>query len=304
MKNMIKLSVVINTKNSAETLERTLKSIKWVDEIVVVDMASKDDTVKISKKFTKKIFQYPKPNIGYVEPARNMAVKKATGEWILVLDADEEVPLSLKEKIQQLISGDATADAYHIPRKNIVFNQWYQHAGWWPDYQLRLFKKGAVEWSGVIHQPPTLSGKSDSLAPQEDMAIIHHNYQSIDQYLGRLNRYTTHEADNRSAQMITSSSVVESFTSELLSRLFHYRGIDGGLHGVAISFLQSFYEQAVLLKQWEKDRFTVRKKEQQATIKSLRNFQSELNYWIADWHVSHAGGLSKIYWQIRRKLMI
>jgi glycosyltransferase involved in cell wall biosynthesis len=299
---MSSISVVINTKNSAETLARTLKSVSWADEIIVVDMKSSDDTKQVAKKFTNKVFDHP--DVGYVEPARNMAVNKAKSDWILVIDADEEIPPSLKQKIKQLVTGDATADAYYLPRKNIIFGEWQRHAGWWPDYQLRLFKKGTVQWNDMIHQPPKLTGDSDSLAAREDLAILHHNYQTIEQFLARLNRYTTHEASSNPVQITNSEALVESFTNEFLSRLFANRGLEDGIHGVSVAFLQAFYEQAVFLKKWQAEQFPTRRKEQKATLKSLRKFQRELNYWIADWHIQHSSGIPKIWWQFRRKFQI
>ncbi len=298
---MSSISVVVNTKNAAETLDRALASVAWADEIVVVDMHSTDDTAKIAKKYTKKIFNHK--DVGYVEPARNFAINKASGDWILVLDADEEVSSSLAEKLQQLVSGDATAQAYYLPRKNILFGQWYRYGGYWPDHNIRFFKKGSVTWSNAIHAVPTLTGKVDYLAASEKLAIIHHHYTTIDQFVERLTRYTTHEVSSRGDSLITSESVISSFGDELLSRLFQHRGVDGGIHGVGQAMLQASYELVVALKIWEKQGFSVRNKEQALTFKALRSFQRGLDYWIADWHVAHTSGLQQLWWRLRRKLM-
>ena len=116
------ISVVINTRNEEKNLPRCLASVKGLaDEIVVTDMESIDKTVEIAKKAGAKVFKHKQT--GYVEPARNYAISKATGEWILILDADEETPPSLVKKLKQLVK-TGKADYYRLPRKNIVFGRW------------------------------------------------------------------------------------------------------------------------------------------------------------------------------------
>jgi glycosyltransferase involved in cell wall biosynthesis len=295
------LSIVVNTRNVADTLARTLESIKnLADEIVIVDMKSDDDTLKVAKKFTDKIFDFE--NVGYVEPARNYAISKATSEWILILDADEEIGSELADQIRSITSSDSSAVAYLIPRKNLVFTQWLKTAGWWPDHQLRLFKKGSVEWSDQIHSQPKVTGQTKTLPAEEKFAIIHHNYQSLEQFVEKLNNYTSHEVDFRKTTMeFTPAAVVKAFKTELFSRLFQHKGIDGGMHGTSLSFLQAMYEVIVILKQWQRAGFTPTENDQQLAIEELQKFQKDLNYWIADWHCRHDTGLNKIIWFFRRK---
>ena len=107
------ISAVLIVKNEEKRLARALKSLKFVDEIVVFDMLSTDHTQAVAKKFTDQVFSTPE-DFGYVEPARNLAVSKAKGEWILVLDADEEVPKSLADKIKDLIKANDT-DVFFLP---------------------------------------------------------------------------------------------------------------------------------------------------------------------------------------------
>ena len=298
---MANLSVVINTKNAAETFKRALHSVDWADEIIVMDMASSDDTREIAKKSGAKIFTHP--DVGYVEPARNAAIAKAGSEWIFVLDADEEIPPTLQEKIVYLIEGDATADAYYIPRKNFVFNSWLYHAGWWPDYQLRLFKKGTVTWSNKIHSQPEIKGKADYLTATDDLAIIHYNYQTVDQYLERLVRYTTYEVTHRQKIGLKSSKIVQVFSHELMTRLFKEQGLAGGMIGVGVFFLQAMYEVVVVLKQWEAQGFVptkADKTDENDVIDAFRQLQKDLNYWLADAQVRRSTGLPKIFWLMRK----
>jgi glycosyltransferase involved in cell wall biosynthesis len=298
------LTVVINTKNSAQTLERTLESVKFADEIVVVDMHSGDDTVKVAQKYTDKIFEFD--DVGYVEPARNFAINKATHEWILLVDADEEIPQKLRKLIESMCAAEdqsSLPDCVYIPRKNIIFNKWIRRTGWWPDMVLRFFRKGHLEWSDELHAVPVTKGQVKELPHDEDLAIIHHNYQTVEQFITRLNRYTTIQAEEKNSQTISTAAIVHQFSDELLRRLFAQKGIDEGMHGVGLSFLQTFSETVRTLKVWENQGFGETDRDQLKTIAAFRQFQRELNYWIADWHTHHTTGLVKVYWRLRRKLL-
>lgn len=301
MKKKINLSVVINTKNAESTIKRTLESVSFADEIVVVDMHSSDATTKIVKKYTDKLFTHK--DVGYVEPARNYAISKAQGNWILIVDADEEVSPGLREFIMALVridqKAEEVADCYYIPRKNIIFDKWIQKTGWWPDHVLRLFKKGHVEWSDEIHSVPVTTGKVAELPAEEHYVLLHHNYQTVEQFIDRLNRYTTIEAQNR--QSARQGSLIKEFGDEVLRRLFADRGIEEGKHGLSLSFLQAMYQMIISLKIWQKNGFKQTKLEQEMTIKELERFQKDLQYWIADWHVSRTVGLTKLYWKLIRR---
>jgi glycosyltransferase involved in cell wall biosynthesis len=302
------LSVVINTKNVAKTLERTLKSVEFADEIVVVDMHSTDDTVEIAKKYTDKVFEFE--DRGYVEPARNFAIQQATQDWILIVDADEEVSAKLRQAVKAIISakeGTSLPDCFYLPRKNIIFGSWIRKTGWWPDYVMRFFRKGAVEWSDELHAVPITRGVVKELPANEDLALIHHNYQSVDQFVSRLNRYTSIQAkelihDHKQGEL-DPAHVVRQFSDEFFRRFFAQQGIDEGMHGTGLSFLQTFSEVVRTLKVWELQGFPEMAVNPEETMTSLKQFRRELNYWIADWHVQHAKGISALVWRIRRKLL-
>src|SRR5260221_117083 len=127
---MNNISAVITTLNAEDKLAACLSSVKWVDELIVIDDGSTDETVNIAKKFTKKIFHHQSK--GYVEPARNFSINKATKEWILVLDSDEEVSQALGKKLLSIVEeDDQTINAVAIPRKNIIFEKWIEHSTGW-----------------------------------------------------------------------------------------------------------------------------------------------------------------------------
>src|SRR3990170_3911426 len=190
---MNKISAVINTLNEEKNLSRAMESVKWADEIVVCDMYSEDKTVEVAKKLGAKIVRHKR--INYVEPARNFVISKASGPWILVLDADEEIPDSLAKRLQEFAKSKIKSDFVEIPRKNIIFNKWMKASMWWPDYQVRFFKKGSVVWGDKIHSKPDTRGQGLQLPAEEKWAITHQNYQTIGQFIERMNRYTSIEAE-------------------------------------------------------------------------------------------------------------
>ncbi len=309
------LSVIISTKNSADIVERALASVEFADEVVVVDMESEDETVEIAKRYTDQVFTHP--DHGYVEPARNFSLEKARGDWILILDADEEVSPGLKKAIKGIIEAPDQADlpdCFYLPRKNIIFQRWIKVSGWWPDYQLRLFRNGYVEWSEKIHSIPITRGEVKEFPAQEKFAIIHHNYQRVEQYLARLNRYTNIQANEKveadsSAEI--NQEIIRAFKDEFFRRFFSEHGYQQLPHGLAVSLLQAFSEAVVPLKVWQKNHFSsndqgVKHDSQsralEATLAELSQFKRELAYWLAAAKVEHSRGLKKLYWRVRRRL--
>ncbi|MCB9800826.1 MAG: glycosyltransferase family 2 protein [Pseudomonadales bacterium] len=292
------LSVVINTKNSEAFLDKALKSVTFADEIVVVDMHSTDTTQKIAKSATNHFYTFD--DVGYVEPARNFAISKASGNWILILDADEEVPERLQQRILQLVA-DPSADAYFIPRSNEVFGKELRKTGWWPDHQLRLFKAGTVTWDDQIHSVPKVTGKVEYLPSDESVAILHHNYQHISQFVERMNNYTSIEANNVGEASTTPTEVFGAFKDEFFRRLFKNEGLSEGMHGVSLSFLQSFYQILVVLKIWEKQGFKEEALTERATLSALREFDKELRYWMLTYKIRKSSGLIRLFARMRRK---
>ncbi len=277
------LSAVVNTYNEEINIGRCLESLVWVDEIIVVDMNSTDRTVAIAKKFTNRI--YPHPYTGYVEPARNFGINKANCQWILIVDADEEITGVLAKEIMSLVDCGQAATFYRLPRKNLIFNRWIKHGLWWPDYQIRLFKKNSVQWNEEIHSVPFTKGEGVDLSAEEKYAIVHHNYQAVSQYIERLNRYTSLQADEyiRSHDYrFDIKKLLAMPIDEFLRRYFLAEGYKDGLHGLVLALLQSFSEFVVGCKLWEKSRFKRLTSEQlQKDLCDLIDEKSqEFNYWL------------------------
>lgn len=298
---MSKISVVINTLNEASTLQRVIESVKWADEVLVCDMHSEDGTVEVAKKLGAKVVFHKRLN--YVEPARNFAISKASGDWILILDPDEEIPSILAKRLKEMVEKPITTSFIEIPRKNIIFGKWMRASQWWPDYNIRFFMKGTVKWTDEIHRPPRVEGKGLKLPEEEEMAIIHYHYTSVAQFIERLNRYTNVEAKEliKYGYKFKWNDLLKKPLGEFLSRFFANKGYEDGLHGLALSLLQAFSFLVVYLKVWEKGQFT----NENITLDDMRKISKEggkeIDYWFKYVNLSR-NPFKKIYQKIKYKI--
>jgi len=291
------ISAIINTKNSQETLTRALESVRFADEIVVIDAGSTDKTIEIAQKYTNHIILSPSSD--FVEPIRNFAVSKASYEWILLLDADEAAPADLIHELSKLTQMDV--DVWEIPRKNMILGKWMRHTGWWPDYHRRFFKKGKLTWDEKIHSIPKTKGKVGSLPAEEKLALRHENIVTVKDYIDRLNHYTSIEAKQNISDS-NAKDAYQSFFDDFLRRYFAQQGYLDYQHGAYLSLVQSFYQFLTSMKQWEKHGKSNRQVELEPV---LRRFSRDLKYWLADKHINESHNfLEKWYWQVRRKLKL
>lgn len=277
---MEKLSVVINTLNEAKGLPDALKSVqKLAQEVVVVDMQSTDGTPKVARKLGAKVFSHKK--LSYVEPARNFGISKATNDWILILDVDEKVSPSLAKEIKEIIKSPK-ADYYRIPRKNIIFGKWMAHTRWWPDYNIRLFKKGFVVWNEQIHSVPFTKGVGSDLPDQEEFAIIHNNYESLDDYLDKTFRYTKIQSEEliKKGYKFEFKDIISKPVNEFLSRYFAGKGYKDGLHGLILSLLQAFSELVLYSRVWATEGYNDRPISNKEISLIFSEKSKEVKWWI------------------------
>lgn len=301
--DMNKISAVINTYNEEKRLARALSSLKgFASEIVVVDMMSTDKTCEIAKEFGAKVFKHKK--LSFVEPARNFAISKAKNEWIILLDPDEELPESLKLFLKKETK-EPQADFYRIPRKNIIFGKWMKHTGWWPDFNIRFFKKNTVSWNDVIHGVPMTTGKGFDLPIKQEFAIKHKSYSSLEEYLSRMNRYTTIQARELNKKDIDFNwtLLITKPLSEFLRRYFTESGYKDGLHGLALSLLQSLSEVIIYAKLWQKQDFKKRKISLSEVESEFKKVFKEINWWFIESKITESSSfVAKIWLKIKRKL--
>ena len=276
----MKISVVINTLNEGIYLKRCLESVKWADEIIVADMHSEDASVKIAKSYGARVILTKRVN--FVEPARNFAISKASGDWVLILDPDEEVPETLSKRLQEIADGMEQINFVRIPRKNLIFNKWMKASMWWPDYNIRFFRKGKVSWEGIeIHKPPKTEGLGIDLGGKEGWAILHHHYVSLSQFVERLDRYTEIQAKelSKSGYKFSWQDLITKPTGEFLGRFFANRGFEDGLHGLALSLLQGFSFLIMYLKVWEIEKFV----DQEIELKELKALKNKMGFEVDYW---------------------
>ena len=180
------VSVVVITKNEADVIERCLRSVDWADEVIVLDSGSTDRTVEISQKLGARISVTEDwPGFG---PQKNRALKQATGDWVLSLDADEWVTPDLRDEILNMISRPDGASAFRFPRLSSFCGRFMRHSGWWPDYVTRLFRRGAARFSDdVVHERVIVEGKTGTLREP----IMHETYVDLDEMLQKMNSYSS-----------------------------------------------------------------------------------------------------------------
>lgn len=297
------LSVVINTWNEEQNLPRAISSVKKIaGEIVVVDCESTDKTVAIARRLGAKVFHHK--NSGIVEPVRNFAISKARGDWILLLDADEELPDQLVDKIPELIA-DSEIEYYRLPRKNLIFGKWITSEHWWPDYSYRLFRKGAVTWDDAIHSIPFTRGQGCDIPDIPENALIHHNYSSVDQYITRLNRYTDFQLKQLeiTGYNFRWSDIVKFPISEFLRQYFARKAYRDGLHGLALSGLQAFSEFVLYLKLWGRSSFIPLDITPPEFARELHLKATELKWWQFQAQIETAPLILKPFLKLLQKFV-
>src|SRR5450631_38221 len=180
------LSVAMIAMNEEANLSRTLESVRWADEIIVVDSGSKDRTLAIAKSFGARTSYH---DFGGHGEQKNVALDLCTSAWILLLDADEVLTPELQAELRALLEGEPKYDAYWIPRLNLYFGRWIRHGGFYPDHKLRLFKRGLARLSEGVgpHSTPQFQGARGTL--KDDM--LHYAYPTLAIYLEHMGRYSS-----------------------------------------------------------------------------------------------------------------
>ncbi len=276
---MNKISAVVSVFNEEKKIEKCLRSLAFADEIIVIDNGSTDRTVELAKKFTDKIFSQEN-DLLKIDIQKNFGFEKATYNWILSIDADEEVSSKLAEEIKEKIEN--SVNGYYIPRKNIIFGKWIRHSGWYPDFQLRLFRKGKGSFTkSHVHESLSLNGKADYLKNE----LIHYNYDSVSQFFQKaINVYIPSEAKNYldKGYIFSYADVIRFPLKEFLSRFFLRKGYKDGFYGLVLAMLMAFYHFLVFVNIWELNKFKDLNEEQTQKLikKEFSRSKKELSFWF------------------------
>ncbi len=296
------LSVVITAWNEEKNIARAISSAKVIaDEIVVIDTESTDKTAEIAKKLGAKVYGHK--NTGIVEPVRNFSVTKARGDWIFLLDADEEISQSLSEEIKSVAKKNQ-ADYFRIPRKNIIFGKWIHSSHWWPDYVYRLFKKGSITWDSTIHSIPYTRGIGHDFPADEEHALIHHHYETISQFVDRLNRYTDYQLELvlSKGHNFNWTDIIDKPIAEFLTQYFARKGHTQGFHGIAIAGLQAFSELVLYLKLWQQTEYISQSVTPSQLEAEFNKKLGEWKWWSYQAKIDEANFLIKPFLKLLRKL--
>jgi glycosyltransferase involved in cell wall biosynthesis len=231
------LSVVIITHNEEDNIRECLESVKWADEIIVVDSNSSDKTEEICRSY----------GITFIQEAwkgfalqKNSAIEKATRDWILSLDADERITPELKKEITAVMESADPKDGYFIARKNFFLGRWIKRCGWYPDYNLRLFQKGKGLF-GIreVHEAIKINGAAGHLkSPME-----HHTYKSLEDFMKRLDLYSTLAAQQmlKEKKIYGILHIIFRPLYTFISMYFLRLGFLEGYYGFILSVLYAFY---------------------------------------------------------------
>ncbi|MCB1326316.1 MAG: glycosyltransferase family 2 protein [Spirochaetales bacterium] len=245
------LSVCIITLNEQDRLPRCLDSVSFADELIVVDSGSKDETAAVARergaRVVKRAFE------GFVIQ-KNFAISLARFEWVLVIDADEVVTPELARAIQEVTGRDDVQAngpvAYRVARMSYYLGRWIRHSGWYPDYNIRLFRRGFASFEGgTVHETVVPMGPVATLPGH----LEHYSYGDISDHLARIDAYSTLLAQDKHRRGKRSSipwAITKSCSKFFLTYVYRLGFLDG-YAGLVIAVLGAYYNFLKYVKLWE-----------------------------------------------------
>jgi len=241
------LTVTVITRNEAANLAAALDSVRWADEIIVVDAESTDETAAIARRYTERVIVRGWP--GYVEQ-KNFAAAQAGHDWILSLDADERVSPELAAEIRAVLAAPPAAAGFRLPRVTFHFGRWIRSTDWYPDYQLRLYDRRRARWAGrYVHESVQADGPVARLTHE----LHHYAYRDLSHHMQTMDRYTTLAA----RQMFEDGQRAGWLDVLVLPRFAFFRnyilrgGFRDGMAGLVISVMNAQYVALKFAKLWE-----------------------------------------------------
>ena len=259
------LSVAIITLNEEENLARTLASVQWAEDIVVVDSGSTDRTLEIARSFGARAFEHEWTGFA---AQKNFAITQCRGDWILSLDADEELTPELQQQVRTLLPSNPPVDAYYLRRRNLFLDRWIKRGGFYPDPKLRLFRRTAANFTLTptfeerpVHETIAFNGEADTL----DFDLVHHAYPTLTTYIEHMDRYSGLGADiliNKGR--VSASRLAFLFNVFLVPQLtFHWNyffrlGFLDGREGLLLHLYHATYTSWKYAKAWDVSRRRLR----------------------------------------------
>jgi glycosyltransferase involved in cell wall biosynthesis len=263
------LTVIVPTGDRADVIADCLRSVAWADELMVVDSFSSDGTLEIARRYADRVLRH-----AYVNSAlqKNWAIPQAAHRWVMIVDTDERVPQALREEIEGVLQEPGDHAGYRIPRVNLVLGEPVRGASYYPDYQIRLFRRDRARYQlRQVHAHVLLDGPCGTLVSP----LLHYAHRSLDQTLRNLLiLMTTWEAEHREQRALEAGrEPTWALPVNLLLRplgafgLRYVRqgGWRDGYRGLIVSLIWAMYVMITYMKVWE------------------RSLELPEQWWVRDW---------------------
>jgi glycosyltransferase involved in cell wall biosynthesis len=232
-----RIAGIILTLNEETHLAECIESLRWCDDILVFDSFSTDRTVEIAEQVGARVIQHRFENYG---AQRNAALAASNAEWVFFLDADERAIPALATEIRHKLDG--AERGWWVPRHNYIFGKLTLGAGWYPDYQLRLMHRTSASYDleRPVHEEVLLNGEAGYLS----IPLIHHNYESLAQFIAKQEKYTDFEAGIRFGKGLRPKAwtYISGPVRHFRWRFVTLHGYQDGFHGLRLSLLMAYYE--------------------------------------------------------------
>lgn len=245
----LKVTAYVITYNEEKKIKDCLESIKWADEIVVLDSFSTDRTVEICKEYADKVVQEKFEGFGKL---RNTALAHTSNDWIFSLDSDERATEEIKNEILGLLAEGPKKDAYYVPRKTHFMGKWIRHCGWYPDYrQPQFFNKKKMKYTEqLVHETYELDGEIGYMKEH----VLQFPFIDLDQYFEKMDRYSSLRAREmaKEGKKFSILNVIFNPIAMFVRMYIQKLGILDGRHGFILSLLYAYYTTLKYIKLWEK----------------------------------------------------
>lgn len=245
-----RLSVFMIAQNEAMRIGPALDSVRWADEVVVVDGGSTDETVQLARERGARVEVRPWPG-NFGEQLR-IALGETRGDWVFRLDADETVTAELAAEMRAALSRSDLPDGFRVRRQNFFLGKWIRHGGWWPDPQLRLVRRASASIQGAPgHETVHVNGRVEDLAG----AITHDTHPTLAAAISRVERYSSHLAPDRARRRrIRGWHLVAHPAAAFLRKYVVQAGFLDGRHGFLVAAIHAYVKLATYAKAWELQR--------------------------------------------------
>jgi glycosyltransferase involved in cell wall biosynthesis len=247
MVGKVPVSVYVLTYNNRRTIERCLRSLGWVEELVVVDSLSTDGTYEISKQYTDKVYQRKWTDH---RDQYQYAADHTRNDWIMFVDADEEIPPELAEEIRrELEKGARGLDGFIVYRSTYYLGKWIRYGGWYPDYEIRLYRRDKGRWEGGLHAKVVVDGKVGALRNH----YLHFTYRDISDQIQTIDRYSRMAVEDllRDGKKFSLFNLLLHPPFRFIKEYLFKAGFRDGLPGLIIIVSTMFYVFIKYAKLWE-----------------------------------------------------